>query len=88
MATDEVPKIQGASVSRTTTFMKFHNVMYCNLYTLQAIGGNDPSLSLVTVHVYVFHLIFFLSERERERIFIKINRNNDTIIIQCMDYTD
>ena len=27
-------------------------------------------------------------ERERERIFIKINRNNDTIIIQCMDYTD
>ena len=59
MATDEVPKIQGASVSRTTTFMKFHNVMYCHLYTLQAIGGNDPSLSLVTVHVYVFHLIFF-----------------------------
>ena len=52
MATDEVPKIQGASVSRTTTFMKFHNVMYCNLYTLQAIGGNDPSLSLVTGHVY------------------------------------
>ena len=29
-----------------------------------------------------------LRERERERIFIKINRNNDTIIIQCMDYTD
>ena len=27
-------------------------------------------------------------EREREKIFIKINRNNDTIIIQCMDYTD
>ena len=25
---------------------------------------------------------------ERERIFIQINRNNDTIIIQCMDYTD
>ena len=62
MATDEVPQIQGASVSRTTTFMKFHNVMYCNLYTLQAIGGNDPSLSLVTVHVYVFHLIC-LSDR-------------------------
>ena len=38
MATDEVPKIQGASVTRTTTFMKFHNVMYCNLYTLQAIS--------------------------------------------------
>ena len=27
-------------------------------------------------------------EREREIIFIKINLNNDTIIIQCMDYTD
>ena len=28
-------------------------------------------------------------ERERERgNFIKINRNNDTIMIQCMDYTD
>ena len=62
MATDEVPKTQGASVSRTTTFMKFHNVMYCNLYTLQAIGGNDPSLSLVTVHVR-FPLNFFLSDR-------------------------
>ena len=53
MATDEVQTIQGASVSRTTTFMKFHNVMYCNVYTLQAIGWNAPSLSLVTVHVYV-----------------------------------
>ena len=30
----------------------------------------------------------YYRERERERIFIKINRNNDTIIIQCMDYTD
>ena len=50
-------------LSRTTTFMKFHNVMYCNLYTLQAIEGNDPSLSLVTVHLYVFHLHFFLSDR-------------------------
>ena len=59
MATDEVPNIQCASVSRTTTLMKFHNVMYCNLYTLQAIGGNDPSLSLVTVRVHVFHLNFF-----------------------------
>ena len=29
-----------------------------------------------------------MRERERERIFIQINRNNDTIIIQCMDYTD
>ena len=28
LATDEVPKIQDASVSRTTTFLKFHNVMY------------------------------------------------------------
>ena len=67
MATDEVPKIQGASVSRTTTFMKFHNAMYmyCNLYTLQAIGVNDPSLSLVTVHVYVFHLIFFIRQMRR-----------------------
>ena len=61
MATDEVPKIQGASVSRTTTFMKFHNVMY----TLQAIGGNDPSLSLVTVHVYVFHLNMFIRQMRR-----------------------
>ena len=29
-----------------------------------------------------------IREREREIIFIQINRNNDTIIIQCMDYTD
>ena len=65
MATDEVPKIQGASVSRKTTFMKLHNVMYCNVYTLQAIGGNDPSLSLVTVHVYVFHLNFFIRQMRR-----------------------
>ena len=27
-------------------------------------------------------------ERERERICIQINRNNDTIIMQCMAYTD
>ena len=67
MATDEVPKIQGASVSRTTTFMKFHNVMYCNLYTLQAIGGNDPSLSLVSVHVR-FPLNFFLSDMRRPNL--------------------
>ena len=31
LATDEVPKIQDALVGRTTTFMKFHHVMYCNL---------------------------------------------------------
>ena len=53
LATDEVPKIQGASVSRTTTFMKFHNVMYCNLYTLQAVGGNEPSLCAHKFHPHL-----------------------------------
>ena len=33
MATDEVPKTQDASVSRTTTVMKFHNVRCIEMYT-------------------------------------------------------
>ena len=42
------------------------------------------------MHEFYIHITLFQRERERERerIFIKINRNNDTIIIQCMDYTD
>ena len=50
--------------------------------------NNESSIKKYCESVGQSRIIERERERERERIFIKINRNNDTIIIQCMDYTD
>ena len=62
LTTDEAPKIPTLRLAvwrkLLLSFIMLGR-MYCNVYTLQTVGGNQPSLSLslslVTVHVDVFH---------------------------------